>query len=133
MRSLDDTLRHVVEKLKSRYEIHAVILFGSVARGDWGPWSDIDLLIVGEFSKPYLSRLGEVMEILKEVKAPIEPHPYTMDEVKEMLTKLNPLIIDALSEGKQIYVSEEFNKVLNTFNELRKKLKRSETSIYIET
>jgi len=132
VRFLDEVLKRVVEKLKRRYKLHAVILFGSVARGDWGPWSDVDLLIVADFSEPYLSRLGELMELLEEFKTPIEPHPYRIDEVKEMLSRLNPLIIDALDEGKQIYVSKEFHEVLNQFKKLCEKgLRRSKTSIYI--
>jgi len=132
VKSPDEVLKHVVEKLKRRYKLHAVILFGSVARGDWGPWSDVDLLIVADFSEPYLSRLRELMELLNEFKTPIEPHPYRIDEVKEMLSKLNPLIVDALDEGKQIYVSEEFHEVLNQFKKLREKcLRKSKTSIYL--
>lgn len=49
-----EELARVVERLGVKCTVHAVLLFGSRARGDWKPWSDYDLLIVAEFDRPYL-------------------------------------------------------------------------------
>ena len=67
------SLEEAVDRLRSRYRLHAVVLFGSRARGDWGPWSDYDLLVVADFDAPYLERIGEIMELLEGL-GPIEPH-----------------------------------------------------------
>ena len=50
-------LKEYVEKVRGRMKLHAAILFGSRARGDHGPWSDYDLLLIGDFKDPYLERL----------------------------------------------------------------------------
>lgn len=42
----------IVELLKKKYNLVAVILFGSRARGDFKPWSDYDLLIIADFTEP---------------------------------------------------------------------------------
>lgn len=41
-----DTIRHVVAELQSRWPVERVILFGSKARGDDEPDSDVDLLVI---------------------------------------------------------------------------------------
>jgi len=121
-----------VEKLVEKMRIFAIILFGSRVRGDWGPWSDYDILVVGEFEEPYLERIGRILEILSEISLPIEPHPYTLDEIKEMLLKGNPLVVDALEEGRPLYVTERFREVEELFWELKRKgLRRSSTSIIL--
>lgn len=45
---LDDILKQLKEFFKKIPEIKEVYLFGSVAKGDYLPWSDIDLLILSE-------------------------------------------------------------------------------------
>jgi predicted nucleotidyltransferase len=66
-------LSSVVECLKRRFNLYAIILFGSRARGNYKPWSDYDLLIIGDFNKPHLDRLREVLETLSCTSLPIEP------------------------------------------------------------
>ncbi|RLE83846.1 MAG: nucleotidyltransferase domain-containing protein, partial [Thermoprotei archaeon] len=108
-------LELVIKKLKSRFRIYAIILFGSRARGDWMPWSDYDLLIIADFELDYLDRIGEILEVLADVKLPIEPHPYTLEEVIKMLNRANPLIIDALEEGKLLFSTKEFELVNDAY------------------
>ncbi len=125
-------LNRVVEILKMRYHLIAVILFGSRARGDYTPWSDYDILIIADFQSPYLERLKEVLDILKDVKIPIEPHPYTLEEAIRMLKNGNPTIYDALDEGIILYETEEFMVLKNLFEKLKKKgMRRTNTTIII--
>ena len=98
-------LQKEVEKIRERWKVHAAILFGSRARGDFKPWSDYDLLVIADFSEKYLDRIGKLLEILD---SKIEPHPYTLEEALEMLKKGNPTVIDAMSEGVVVYEGEEF-------------------------
>ncbi|MGB9717872.1 MAG: nucleotidyltransferase domain-containing protein [Thermoproteota archaeon] len=122
----------VVKRLASRYRLTAVILFGSRARGDWGPWSDYDLLIIGGFEKNYVDRIGEILELLSDVKIPVEPHPYTLQEALQMLGEGNPLMVDAIEEGMVLYRSGDYDRLLETFRRLREKgMRRSSTSIIL--
>jgi len=85
--SIDEELRQVIEMLVNKYEVYGVVLFGSRVRGDYKPWSDYDLLIIGSFDKPYPERLEEVMEVLSSTRLHVEPHPYTLGEVSAMLQR----------------------------------------------
>jgi len=121
-----------VKRLVEKYRLTAVILFGSRARGDWGPWSDYDLLIIGDFEKSYVDRIGDILEILSDVKIPVEPHPYTLKEALDMLNKGNPLIFDAIEEGMVLYSSEDYGKLLETFRRLKEKgMRKGSTSIIL--
>jgi predicted nucleotidyltransferase len=122
----------VVKKLASRYRLTAIILFGSHARGDWGPWSDYDLLIIGDFEEKYVDRIGEILELLSDIRIPVEPHPYTLQEALQMLGEGNPLIVDAIEEGRVLYRSEDYDRLLEAFRRLREKgMRRSNTSIIL--
>ncbi len=128
----DALLREVVERIKSRYNIVAIILFGSRARGDHTPWSDYDLLVIADFYQPYLDRIRDILEAIGDIPLPIEPHPYTLEEAIEMLKKGNPTIYDALDEGILLYSSERFNKLKELFRVLKEKgMVRTETTIII--
>ena len=128
----DAQLKLVIDALKKRYDLIAVILFGSRARKDHKPWSDYDLLIIADFESPYLERISEVLEVLKDIRLPIEPHPYTLEEAINMLKRGNPTIYDALDEGIVLYETDKFQQLKKLFIELKRRgMKRTEISIII--
>ena len=128
----EEKLKKIVERLSEKYRIYAAILFGSRARGDWGPWSDYDLLIIADFEKPYLQRTAEISKELVDIDIPVEVHPYTLKEAEEMLKKANPLIVDALEEGIILKSANELNHLKKLLERLKEKgLKRTETSIVL--
>lgn len=51
--SAKDTAYALAKALKERFMASRVILFGSVAREDFGQWSDIDLAVWGVSSSDY--------------------------------------------------------------------------------
>ena len=128
---MNDELREYVERVSRRVRLHAAILFGSRARGDHGPWSDYDLLLIGDFKEPYLDRLKTLLDLTEGIRIPIEPHPYTLEEALKMLERGNPSIVDAVEEGKPILVGEGWEKILERYRSMkrREKLKRTRTSI----
>lgn len=128
----DAQLKLVIDALKKRYDLIAVILFGSRARKDHKPWSDYDLLIIADFESPYLERISEVLEVLKDIRLPIEPHPYTLEEAINMLKRGNPTIYDALDEGIVLYETDKFQQLKKLFIELKRRgMKRTAISIII--
>jgi len=58
-----------VERVKRVYRIEGVILFGSRARGDYTPWSDIDILIIGDFTYPYPEQLRKLLMMTEYIRA----------------------------------------------------------------
>lgn len=125
-------LIRAVNKLKSCLRVYAIILTGSRARGDYKPWSDYDLVVIADFKEKYLDRVGRVLEILDDIQLNIEPHPYTIEEAVEMLKKGNPLIVEAISEGVALYVTERFNEVIELYKKLVDRgLRKTETSVVL--
>ncbi len=128
----DRTLMEAVKLLTRKLNVKAVILFGSRARGGWMPWSDYDLLIIADFKERYLDRISKVLDILKNIHLPIEPHPYTISEALEMLRRGNPIIVDALEEGRILYSTAEFEILAKEYEKLKKRgLRRTNTTIVI--
>ncbi len=122
-------LNKLVDEIRRRYKVYAIILFGSRARGDWLPHSDYDLLVVANFKKPFLDRIYELSGLTESY---VEFHPYTLSEVKELLKKGVPSIVDALEEGLILYEEEGFEEVKELFKEMKKKgLRRSNVTIIL--
>ena len=128
---MSNELGEYVDRVSRRVRLHAAILFGSRARGDHGPWSDYDLLLIGDFEEPYLDRLKTLLDLSEGIRIPIEPHPYTLEEALRMLERGNPSIVDAVEEGKLILVGEGWEKILERYRSMKRrgKLKRTRTSI----
>ena len=89
-------VRALADELRSRFGATLVLLFGSLARGDVHEGSDIDLIVVGDFSGRFHERPGAVLEL---TDLPVEPLCYTPDEFAAMLSDENPFILAALEEG----------------------------------
>ncbi len=131
---LDDPLVEAVRRIVERFKPKLIILFGSRARGDWVPGSDYDLLIIGDFTEKLLDRIDKVLEAIEDLPIPMEPHPYTVEEAEKMLLKGNVLIIDALEEGKPLYIGSPsvYKRLLSLLEMLKKRgLRRSNTSIIL--
>jgi len=77
----------------------AVILIGSLARGDYTAFSDADLIIVVERSeKRFVDRSLDFMD--PSLSVDIEPRVYTLDEIIEMSKQGRKLIGEILEYGK---------------------------------
>ncbi len=125
-------LREAVKRIIKVFNVKAIILFGSRARGDWGPWSDYDLLIIGDFRERYLDRLKRILDVIGDIPIPIEPHPYTMEEALNMLRRGNPTIADALEEGVILYSTKDLELLMEVYRELKRRgMRRTETTIIV--
>lgn len=77
-----------------------IIVYGSVARGDFNEWSDIDILIITKDKVPKkpTDRLDVIFECMK-INPLIEPVIITLKEFYKLLNKKNPLIVEAVKKG----------------------------------
>ncbi|SHF20897.1 Nucleotidyltransferase domain-containing protein [Desulfofundulus australicus DSM 11792] len=102
---LVNDLKLVIEAIIKNFSPVAVILFGSLARGDFLPDSDADLVVL-------LSRdRVPLMETLLELKrcdstGMVEIFPYGWRQFIFMLEDLNVLALDAMSEGVALYIGD---------------------------
>jgi len=78
------------------------IVFGSVARGDADEWSDLDLVIVTETSRPFLERYRD-FEGLYEIWPRLDLLIYTPAEFAQMRQEGRPFIEHVLSDGVVIH------------------------------
>jgi predicted nucleotidyltransferase len=101
-KELTGALEELLPTLVEKFEPEMVILFCSLARGDVGEWSDLDLLIVKETSEPFLQRSKEVA-LLCCVLVGVDYLVYTPDELDEMIERGNPFILEVLQEGHTLY------------------------------
>lgn len=83
--------RSYASSLEGRY---SVFLVGSYARGDFNAWSDIDLVVIGEFKEKVVDRLMNL-----GVPHRFEVIPLTPEEAVRGAEKGNPLIVELVDRG----------------------------------
>jgi predicted nucleotidyltransferase len=90
-----------VNLVGERPDVVRVILFGSLARGDHGPRSDADVLVVLRSSEQprFFDRIPDLLGYFMATHVPVDVLPYTESELERMARDGNPLIRRALSEG----------------------------------
>lgn|GEM_PF-331153 len=97
-----------------------VVLFGSMARGDWSRDSDYDLL-VGlrvDDGQRLIDRMGEFAGI---AEGPIEVFPYARSEWQRMFEDRHLLVLEALEHGVILWDRGGFAQMRARFRELRER------------
>jgi predicted nucleotidyltransferase len=79
-----------------------IILFGSLAKGDYHELSDIDMLVIKKTKKRFLERIGDVL-MLNDTDMCLECFVYTPEEFAKMIEEENPFIEEALKSGVVLY------------------------------
>jgi Predicted nucleotidyltransferase len=72
--------------------IHAAYLVGSVARGDFNLWSDVDVVIVADAPPP---RFLDRIDLFSDRPPGVEVFPYTPEELKMEQERKNPIVLEA--------------------------------------
>lgn len=100
MNEVIDVLKDYSKAVSSKLGKFTGILYGSMARGDYNIWSDIDFLVISDkLPENPLKRLEFLYSLMD---MPIEVKGYTRKEFLQMMEKRNPLALDALVEGKVV-------------------------------
>jgi predicted nucleotidyltransferase len=95
---LDDIIRRIVEVAQPE----KIILFGSAARGEMGPHSDVDLLII-KAGADALDLMGQIYRNLHGVGAAVDAIVVTPEDVERYKDSHALVIKPALREGKVVY------------------------------
>ncbi|MFQ6127796.1 MAG: nucleotidyltransferase domain-containing protein [Thermoplasmata archaeon] len=129
-------LKRFAVKLLDRHEddLTGVLLFGSVARGDWNKDSDIDLLIVlREFESSRIETLRELTALRAELRESseykecvskgyfpiVQVYPLEREEAK----RFRRMYLDALTEGIIIFERDSFLRdLISAFKERLREL-----------
>ncbi|MCL7388627.1 MAG: nucleotidyltransferase domain-containing protein [Thaumarchaeota archaeon] len=99
---IEEYKQAAIKKLKP----HAIILYGSFARGDFNEGSDVDMVVVADFKEPFLDRIKLLLDLNDEIKLPLEPVGYTVDEFSKMFLEGNSFILEVVEKGRILYLSE---------------------------
>ena len=110
-KALTEFRDRVVKELGDR--INAIIVYGSVARGEAGEESDIDVLIVGK-DKEIRSMITEIsyeIDYENRFETFITPIYYTKEEIEHRIKVGSPFIYEVLKDGVALYDDGTFKRI----------------------
>ncbi len=110
-KALTEFRDRVVKELGDR--INAIIVYGSVARGEAGEESDIDVLIVGK-DKEIRSMITEIsyeIDYENRFETFITPVYYTKEEIEHRIKIGSPFIHEVLKDGVALYDDGIFKRI----------------------
>lgn len=70
--TIEQSIARMVARIVKRFDPEQIILFGSQARGDAGPDSDVDLLVVMDVEGSILERQLDVRQVLHGIPARVD-------------------------------------------------------------
>lgn len=93
--------RRWARKLADQRAVHAVVVVGSVARGDFNKWSDLDVLVVAE-DLPDSGR--ERLALLHDGAPPgLQPVGWTPAELAQRRRRRDPIAREADAVGVVVF------------------------------
>jgi len=96
-------LDQIVEQIVKVLDPEKIILFGSYARGEAGPDSDVDIAVIAETDQPRGHRTLALAEGWPHVGFPTDILVFTPDEWDEWVGLVNTIPNEAAAEGRVIY------------------------------
>ena len=96
-------LAEIVRRLVQAVDPDRIVLFGSRARGDHRPDSDVDLLLVKPSVLPPHRRVIPAYEAMSGLLVPTEILWRTAEEIREWSQVSNHFTTRALREGRVLY------------------------------
>jgi predicted nucleotidyltransferase len=97
------TYGDIVRRILEVADPDKIILFGSRARGDHRPDSDLDLLVIQKSSKPRYARAGRLYRALARLPVEVDILVYTPKEVREWSRVPQAFVTTAIGEGVILY------------------------------
>lgn len=90
--------RKYAEAIEKKFSYKQIFLFGSYARGNQNPDSDIDIAVIFNDYNDFMDMQLELMRIRRKIDTRIEPHPFRENE----FNLSNPMVNEILKFGMQI-------------------------------
>lgn len=104
MRQINEQLiQEITQTIVERFHPRRIVLFGSHARGDAGPDSDLDLLVEMESTKPFIERTVEVASAFGLRDWAMDLVVLTPEEISARRNVLGTLEYTVEREGRILY------------------------------
>lgn len=98
-KNIVNSINKFIEEIKKKYNITAIILFGSYAKGTENENSDIDIAIISRDFNDIYDCMAILMGMTWDIDARIEPHPITLDEYENVST---PFVREIINTGIKV-------------------------------
>jgi predicted nucleotidyltransferase len=98
-----DALPEITRRILAASNPTKIILFGSYARGDFGPDSDLDLLVILEGVDSPRSESVNLRRCLRGLLVPVDILVATPEQVERHQNTIGLIYRSALEEGKVLY------------------------------
>ena len=92
-----DLARVYVERLSARIDVVTAVVAGSVARGDFNVWSDVDVVVVATELPVRAPDRG--LLLAHDAPGRVQPVGFTPEEFAQALERRNPLVVEAVTSG----------------------------------
>jgi len=96
-------IQEITARIVEAVHPQKVILFGSCARGDQSPDSDIDLIVIQETSLPRHRRYAQIRRLFWGLGQPMDILVYTPEEFDRYCSVPGSLTHTVTREGKVLY------------------------------
>lgn len=98
-----ETIQHITRVIATNLSPRRIILFGSHARDNAGPHSDLDLFIEMDALLPARGRASQIKRLFDPYPCPMDIVVYSSEEVAYWKQAPASLVASALREGKLLY------------------------------
>ncbi|MGQ0812327.1 MAG: nucleotidyltransferase family protein [Nitrospiraceae bacterium] len=100
---VEETIREMVRRIAAQFRPEKIILFGSHARGEAGPDSDVDLLVVMSVEGSKRQKASEIDMALFGIDVPVDVIVVRPEELERYRHQIGSIFYPALREGKVVY------------------------------
>lgn len=102
----DETIRQMVQAIADQFQPERILLFGSYARGNARPGSDVDLLLVMPIEGSRRKKRVQIGLSLYEYRVPVDIVIVTPQEFETDARIAGTIVRPAVREGKVMYVRQ---------------------------
>jgi predicted nucleotidyltransferase len=99
----DALLAEITRRIVTTSDPEQIIMFGSQARGDAGPDSDLDLLVVKDKVESPRAEAARIYRALAGLRTPVDIVVVRSDYVQRHRDIVGTIVRPALREGKVLY------------------------------
>lgn len=94
-----NSINKFIEEIKKQYNVTAIILFGSYAKGTENEDSDIDIAIISSDFNDIIEDGAKLIGLTWKIDTRIEPHPITTEDYEKIS---NPFVKEVMNTGIKV-------------------------------